>query len=365
MLSTVSLTGLGSGLALAALFYAGEVYAATKAQYVQDASTAIKALNSNWYDQGSGIWDGAWWQSGNALTTLADFAILQPGEANSLGIPQTIMNTFRNAPKKFPGFMNEFYDDEGWWALGLIHSYDATLDDAYLEMAVDIFNDMRTGAGGPCNGGIFWKKDRKYVNAIANELYLAVSASLANRIPSNNTYAKIATDQWNWFRQSGMINGQNLINDGLTDDCKNNGLQTWSVNQGVILGALVELSKGSPLGGDVLNQARTLAKAAIRALSNQNGILVETDKCETQSSLCGFDAKQFKGVFIRNLGYLNQAIGDGDIRAFILRNADSILSNNRDKDNKMGVAWAGPVVGVNGASHGSALDALVAAVRVS
>ncbi|KAF9272159.1 hypothetical protein BGZ88_005128 [Linnemannia elongata] len=337
----------------------------TKAQYIQDASTGIKTLNSNWYSQDTGLWDGAWWQSANALTTLADFAILQPGAANSLGITNIIQNTVKNAPKKFPGFINTFYDDEGWWAMGLIHSYDATGNEGYLETAADIFKDMQTGGGTPCMGGIFWSKDRKYVNAIANELYLTVAAALANRIPSNRTYAQIAVNEWKWFQGSGMINGQGLINDGLDGNCKNNGLQTWSVNQGVILGALVELSKGSLLGGSVLNTARTLAKAAIKALSNQDGILVETDKCETQANACGFDAKQFKGVFIRNLGYLNQVIGDGDIRAFILRNADSVLIKDRDSNNRMGVAWAGPVIAANGASHGSALDALVAAARVA
>lgn len=86
----------------------------TKAHYVQNASTGIKTLNSNWYSQDTGLWDGAWWQSANALTTLADFAILQPGAANSLGIANTIQNTVKNAPKKFPGFINTFYDDEGW-----------------------------------------------------------------------------------------------------------------------------------------------------------------------------------------------------------------------------------------------------------
>lgn len=127
--------------------------------------------------------------------------------------------------------------------MGLIHSYDATGDKSYLETATDIFNDMQTGGGTPCKGGIFWSKDRKYVNAIANELYLTVAAALANRIPSNRTYAQIAISEWNWFQGSGMINGQSLINDGLDGNCNNNGLQTWSVNQGVILGALVELSK--------------------------------------------------------------------------------------------------------------------------
>lgn len=365
MMSKCSITGLASYLALASSFFAKEVQSATKAQYTREASTAIKALNSNWYKQDTGLWDDAWWQSANALTTLADFAVLQPGAAKSLGITDTIGNTVKNAPKKFPGFVNQFYDDEGWWALGLIHSYDATRDASYLETAADIFNNMQTGRGTPCKGGIFWNKDREYVNAIANELHITVAASLANRIPTNRTYAQIAKDEWHWFQKSGMINSQNLINDGLDSNCKNNGSQTWSVNQGVILGGLTELSRDSLLGAGVLDTARTLAMAAIQALSNKDGILVEIDKCETQKEACGFDGKQFKGVFVRNLGYLNQALKDGDIRAFILKNADSVWNKDRDDTNKMGVAWTGPVIAVNGASHGSALDVLVAAVRVA
>ncbi|KHO00623.1 glycosyl hydrolase [Metarhizium album ARSEF 1941] len=364
MMSKCSVISWASCLAFTSALLAKATPATTKAQYVQDASTAITALNRNWYRQDTGLWDGAWWQSANALTTLADFAMLQPDAAKSLGIANTIRNTIENAPKKFPGFINDFYDDEGWWALGLIHAYDATRNERYLETAADIFNDMQTGGGTPCNGGVFWSKHRKYVNAVVNELYITVAASLANRIPSNRTYFEIAKNEWHWFRKSGMINSQYLINDGLDASCKNNGLQTWSVNQGVLLGGLTELSKGPQMSRGVLGDARTLAKAAIRALSDEDGILVETDKCETQNGACGFDGKQFKGVFVRNLAYLDQVLKDRDIRAFVLRNADSVWDKNHDPSNKMGVAWKGPVIAANGASHGSALDALVAAVRV-
>jgi len=162
------------GAAITTFLFTPTYAYSTKEQYAQDASTGIKALNSYWYSQGTGLWDGAWWQSANALTTLADFAILQPGAANSLGIADTIRNTAINAPKEFPGSINQFYDDEGWWAMGMIHSYDATGDEGYLDTAEDIFKDMQTGGGTPCKGGIFGSKDRKYVNAIANELYLNV-----------------------------------------------------------------------------------------------------------------------------------------------------------------------------------------------
>jgi predicted alpha-1,6-mannanase (GH76 family) len=110
----------------------------------------------------------------------------------------------------------------------------------YLQAANVIFQDMQNGTS-PC-GGIYWSKVDDYTNAIANELYLSVAASLANRMPSNKeAYTAIAQGQWDWFKASGLINSNNLINDGLTEQCTNNGQQTWSYNQGVILGGLVEL----------------------------------------------------------------------------------------------------------------------------
>lgn len=36
-------------------------------------------------------------------------------------------------------------------------------------------------------------------------------------------YLNQAVEVTEWFKQSGMINQDNLINDGLTSDCRNNG----------------------------------------------------------------------------------------------------------------------------------------------
>ena len=77
-------------------------------------------------------------------------------------------------------------------------------------------------------------------NAITNELFLMQAASLY--LATNNTsYLTWARKEWAWFNASGMINGQWLINDGLSSSCENNGGTTWTYNQGVILGALVRL----------------------------------------------------------------------------------------------------------------------------
>jgi predicted alpha-1,6-mannanase (GH76 family) len=369
--------------------------------YTSNAVQAIETLNNVWYNTQTGIWDNAWWNSANVLTTLSDFALLRTDKANELNLGGYMRHTFLQAQKAtiqtlktldshgmvasvyclnmdtgcmakrglvekrgFQSFLNDFYDDQGWWALALIRAYDASGDREYLDSAVNIANDMKTGLGGPCNGGLYWNRDRKYVNAITNELYLSVLANLANRIPEDPSYLDQAKAQWQWFDNSGMINKDNLINDGLDDSCKNNGLQTWSYNQGVVLGGLAELFKATQ-DREYLRRAATIAKAAIKHLSNDDGVLVETDKCELAPGNCGSDGQQFKGILVRNLRYLNDVAPDDAYRRFITKNADTIWADNRDADGRMGVSWEGPVVASTGNSHSSALDAIVAAIAVA
>ena len=171
-------------------------------------------------------------------------------------------------------------------------------------------------------------------------------------------YLDIAKGQWDWFKKSGMINKDNLINDGLNDNCKNNGMQTWTYNQGVVLGGLVELSKAT---GDrsLLDEATKIAMAAITHLS-KDGVLFEG--CEPN---CGSDGSQFKGVFVRNLQYLQRAKPTEPIRNYILANADAIWSKDRNDQNKLGIAWNGPLEKPTAGTHSSAMDVLVAAMAVT
>ncbi|KAK3352390.1 glycoside hydrolase family 76 protein [Lasiosphaeria hispida] len=274
------------------------------------------------------------------------------------------------AARGFSNFLNEYYDDEGWWALAWIRAWDVTQNDAFLSMAELIFADMQNGTDDKCGGGIWWSKDRAYKNAIANELYLSVAASLANRVPGyNEYYLDIAKREWAWFKSSGMINEGKLINDGLrinaNGSCVNNGLNTWSYNQGVVLGGLAELSRAS---GDksYLNEAVGIGKAAIKLLSDNMGVIHESGGCEPN---CGGDGSQFKGIFMRNLHYLHSVAPQDEFRTVILANADSIWANDRDAaNNRLGISWTGPASaggGPNASTHSSAMDVLVAAMAVS
>jgi predicted alpha-1,6-mannanase (GH76 family) len=153
---------------------------------------------------------------------------------------------------------------------------------------------------------------------------------------------------------SNLINADNLINDGLDSACHNNRRNTWSYNQGVILGGLSVLSKET---GDakMLERAQSIATAAIAKLSDRDGILHDT--CEPN---CGADGVQFKGIFTRGLGVLNAAAPQARFKEFLTANAESVW-RNQDANHKFGVVWSGPSDPKTAATQVSALDALLAA----
>ncbi|MDF5731836.1 MAG: glycoside hydrolase family 76 protein [Rhizonema sp. PD38] len=314
------------------------------------------AVLQNFYNSSTGLWDTTgWWNGANALVTTIDHAV----RTNTKIYLGNISNTFDK--HKQSNFLNNFYDDEGWWALAWIKAYDLTGESRYLDMAKIIFNDMKGGWDSTCGGGIWWNKERKYKNAITNELFLSIAAQLHLRTPDDSaskSYLDWAQKEWNWFKNSGMINAQNLINDGLTQDCQNNGDVTWTYNQGVILGGLVDLYK-STNDSSKLTQAQAIADAAIGTLA-PNGILREP--CEPN---CGGDGPQFKGIFIRNLYYLYQTTNKQTYADFITLNADSIWLHNRNPANQLGLSWAGAFDSADAARQSSAMDAINAAISFS
>lgn len=327
--------------------------------YQQKATLAVNALQS-WYDEDSGLYrTTGWWNSANVITTLADYSRITGSKEYDSVFP----NTLSAAQKTSPGFINRFYDDEGWWALAWIDVYDLTGNEQYLSAARSIFTDMTGGWSTACSGGIWWSKDRKYKNAIANELFLSVAAHLATRVKSRRDRAEYlawATREWQWFSRSGMINADHLVNDGLDDKCANNHQTTWTYNQGVIIGALAELYRANH-DATILSEARTIAEAALSApaLIDAHGILHEP--CEPN---CGADGTQFKGIFMRNLGDLDAIAPQPQYEKFIFKNADSIWAGARPPNYYLGAIWDAPSGISNASTQSSATDTLVAALEV-
>lgn len=322
----------------------------------QHALAAARTLASK-LDPNSGLFRGTgWWNSANGITALADISrTTQAHEFDPL-----FESTFADAQRRFPGFLNEFYDDEGWWALAWLDVYQLRGGPRYLAMARAIFADMSGGWSDTCGGGIWWKKNERYKNAIANELFLSVAVQLA-AISSGDAragYLDWATKEERWFLQSGMINGQSLVNDGLDTSCANNGKTTWTYNQGVILAGLVGYNK---LTGDAvaLKTANRIAEAVRTRLTDPTGVV--HDPCEPN---CGHDGVQFKGILMRNMVPLLRAAPSPALTTLVIENANSVWNAARTPTGAFSVDWAGPPQDGGTGSLISALDALTAPVTL-
>lgn len=349
-------------LLLAAAFCCSVATASTAPDAAATAPVPAGAVRAavnrlqQWYNSGTGLWNSTgWWNSANVLTVLVDFSRVTHTQDYDPVMEQTY------AEHRAKGFLNNFYDDEGWWALAWIDAWDLTRKPEYLATAQEIFDNMQGGWDNTCGGGVWWSRKRAYKNAIANELFLSVAAHLANRSQDTVERARDlewATREWAWFRHTGMIEPDHLISDGLDHDCKDNHQHKWTYNQGVILGGLAELSQQQGQQ-DVLRPAGKIAQAAIHRLVDADGIL--HDSCEPH---CSGDGTQFKGIFVRNLAALETRQQKTAYRSFILRNAESILARDEGPDHSLGEVWSGPVTGVNASTQSCALDALVAALTV-
>lgn len=331
----------------------------------REARAGVEALQ-RWYVPDSGLYasPAGWWNAANAITVLADYARVTGDNTWN----PVIAHTFTVAQKTRRDFLNDYFDDDSWWALAWIDAYDLTGNPAYLSMAETIFARLREDGWDTktCGGGMWWSREKKYKNAIANELFLSIAVELANRTQGRESadYLGWALREWNWFRGSGMINGDNLINDGLNstnpEACVNNGKNPWTYNQGVILGGLVGLSRAEH-NAAFLDQARAIADAAITQLTTRHGVLNER-------TVHGGDAPQFKGIFVRNLMELYNAlpVTDPDRRRyseFVAVNARSLRRHDRKRGNEFGAVWQGPFDSGDATRQTSALDLIIAAIQ--
>jgi len=309
------------------------------------------------YNQRTGVIGGTWWQGAVALSTLETYQQTTGDATYSAAIQDAfILNKSGN-------FENQADDDTAWWGLAWLQAYDVTHSRQYLSMAETDADYVHEDWDSTCGGGVWWLRNpRAYKNAISNELFLELTAWLHNGIPGDTKYLQWADAEWAWFKRSGMVNPSHLVNDGLTDECKNNHQTTWTYNQGVILAGLAQLYKATK-DGELLTEAERIARAAISHLT-VGGVLHEPCAGPQCGNSAGGVAESFKGIFVRNLKMLAVIAKTSQFNSFFRTQARSIEARDTVQSHQLGMFWAGPMADPTSYSEASAEDALVAALKL-
>ncbi|KAK7754420.1 hypothetical protein SLS62_003714 [Diatrype stigma] len=361
------------------------------------AKEAVDALMA-FYDPTSGLWgpgNAPWWQSALALQAVVDYMALS-GSREYVSQARHTIEAQRGVLPWWPAgggeFRAESTDDTGWWALALVAMHELTGEAEFLDIAKadeaymweywtgsdGSGNSNTEGSSYSCGGGIIWQvSTRSYHNAISNELYLLLAAKLHNlnlNVGDGGVTAAAepylldrALREWDWFRNSGMINGANLINDGLLEDaatqtCANNNAPTWTYNQGVVLTGLAELYRTTG-DGTYLDAARRVADAVLAspALLGAGGIL--TEPCTASGEDCDPDRTAFKGIFMRQLAKLDAVLVDRPYAAVIQRHAQAVYAAARNASGFYGGVWQGPFDKASVGRQASAVLLLLAALE--
>lgn len=344
---------------------------AKQTQLEEQAGVLVSHLNE-WYNESTGLWETtSWWNGANVLTAMIRYGQLSGNDTIKTLVRNTFLQTkefevpaTENSPAWIcSNYINDYYDDEGWWALAWLDAWEWYGNPEYLEMARIIFEDISLGWDDSCGGGMYWKKHLDYKGTISNELTMLLAARLhlanTNEVKGRSCL-QWAEDIWEWMQFSELQNEKGLVQDGIRPAEEGCIVvpNVWTYNQGVVLSGLVYLHQSTG-EENYLNHAHEIAEATLNHMVDSTRALYEI-RCEPDD--CNADAEQFKGIFMRHLAVLHKHSPKKEYADFIEFNAISIWEKAMQRGTTApGVSWGAYSDQANAATTSSALDALNAA----
>ncbi|EEB89272.1 hypothetical protein MPER_12646, partial [Moniliophthora perniciosa FA553] len=291
------------------------------------ALSVAHRLQDHYYDSGTGqLNGGSLWTDANTLEDLHNLMLATgTDDFRSVADNSFLGRAANNANTNWNSFLGGSNDDAGWIVLALwkMADYKAARglsNSAFLSSADKIYNIIAGQWDDHCGGGGY----------------------LRGR---GQAYLDNAKKTWNWLKNSGMRNSDNLWNDGLTDNCANNGQTTWTYNQGVIASGLANLAVAT---GDtsLLAEAEKTLDATISHLTTNNILRESCDNAASGGAVCNQDQQIFKGLWTKHLQFYLDAANDPARTAkyspFLGSQTSAVFHFGTNAQNDIGSVWYAP-----------------------
>jgi predicted alpha-1,6-mannanase (GH76 family) len=240
------------------------------------------------------------------------------------------------------GWYAEYYDDENWMALALLHAYDVTREPRYLRQARILFADIQKGWDTSCcgttPGGIWWDKAHTQ-KATASNAGPVIAACRLYAATRDDRYLSFAQQVYRYWWDHMVDAATYQVADHLNPD----GTKVWwrfTYNEGLMIGAGRALYLAT-------NDATYLADAHHVA-----GFMVRNEVTPTRygpvlfdgtNEGCRGDCHQFKGPAFTFLSELNRDSPRSAYRTVLQASADALWNLARQSSlNLFAVDWSGP-----------------------
>ncbi|OBT57939.1 hypothetical protein VE04_02485 [Pseudogymnoascus sp. 24MN13] len=241
-----------------------------------------------------------WWEAGAMFGSLLDYWYYTGDDSYNAVIKQALIHQsgdhFDYLPQNQSLGMGN--DDQGFW--GITRAAD---EQHWLALAQAVFHTQAERLDPTtCGGGLHWQaysylNGYSYKNSISNGCFFNIGARLA-LYTKNATYAKYASETWDWMSGVGFLDKDYNIFDGgdQKDNCTEINKVPFSYNAGIfLLGAatMYNYTDGSAIWKDRVE--KLLARTS--EVFFPNGIAFEL-ACETDLS-CSVDMYAQKAFLTR------------------------------------------------------------------